>query len=53
MNNRITVFLVSLAVFGFSIIVLGIQYFIDGFLVATFVSPIAGLSIISVQKLRM
>lgn len=45
--------IIALAVFGFSIIVLGIQYFIDGFLVATFVSPIAGLSIISVQKLRM
>lgn len=45
--------IIALAVFGFSSIVLGIQYLIDGFLVAAFVSPIAVLSIISVQKLRV
>lgn len=43
---------IALAVFAISTVVLGIEYFAGGFLVAAFVSPIAFLSIVCVQKLR-
>lgn len=44
--------LVALIVFGVSSIFMGIQYFIDGFLISAFIAPIAFLSLIKVQFLR-
>lgn len=44
--------LVAMIVFGVSSICLGVQYFINGFLISTFIAPIAFLSLVKAQFLR-
>lgn len=44
--------LIALSVFGVSSVFMGVQYFIDGFLVSAFIAPIAFLSLVKVQFLR-
>jgi hypothetical protein len=47
-----TLSLAAIIVFGTASLVIGIQYFVDGFLVAAFIAPIAFTSVIGVQALR-
>ncbi|MCI8332190.1 MAG: hypothetical protein HFE78_05140 [Clostridiales bacterium] len=44
--------LAALIVFGVSSVLMGIQYFLDGFLVMAFVGPVAFLSVIQTQLIR-
>ena len=43
----------AIIVFGISSLIIGIQYFMDGFLVAAFIAPIAFTSVVGVQALRL
>ena len=42
----------ALIVFGISSVIMGIQYFTGGFIVAAFIAPVALVSLIKVQALR-
>ncbi|MHB8963162.1 MAG: hypothetical protein ACYC5K_08415 [Saccharofermentanales bacterium] len=42
----------AIIVFGISSLIVGIQYFMDGFLIAAFIAPIAFTSVVGIQTLR-
>jgi len=44
--------LIAIIVFGFSSVLMGVQYFVDGFVASAFIAPIAFISVVRVQSLR-